>query len=384
MTSNINKKLFSFVFIFFYIFGICFAEEPYYFYDLPVGFSETYYEETDYTHMYSNPKYDLVMISKIGKEDLSVKETISNYLDKLSATYDLEEFKWNNSNSAFSLFEMKIDNSTFEGAATCVELDNKEKLFTILYCPDSLFNDYFVFIFSTLNSLCINDEYYNKPGILITSLEKEFTHENIKINTKIKGINKQITIDNADIELSQTLIELEYKLLNYYRNDEKQIEAWQRYYRIIYKDNYGRIEPQIKEIIEELKKNAKKNKEEDIDLYIAQTLLSWVQNFNYVNSNTASESDFVSLCASLKGNSNDCDSRSMLICALLNYYGIKSVMLVSPEFSHAMVAINLDRPGQKFNYSGKEYLIGETTAHLTFGTIVKKFQDPSKWFVVSF
>jgi hypothetical protein len=75
----------------------------------------------------------------------------------------------------------------------------------------------------------------------------------------------------------------------------------------------------------------------------------------------------------------------MLISALLNYTGIDTAILISREYSHAVVVTDIPAPGQTFTMeNGREYLIGETTAKVTWGMIAQEHADKTKWIPVSF
>ena len=114
-------------------------------------------------------------------------------------------------------------------------------------------------------------------------------------------------------------------------------------------------------------------------------ILSWVQGFQYKRDNEkASNTDFTNLPAVLCGKGNDCDSRSMLVSVLLRAANLESFMLISREYSHAMVTFENPAPGQKYEVegTGREFLMGETTAKVTWGTISQEHADRRKWIPV--
>ena len=75
----------------------------------------------------------------------------------------------------------------------------------------------------------------------------------------------------------------------------------------------------------------------------------------------------------------------MLVSALLNYTGIDTAILISREYSHAVVVTDIPAPGQTFTMeNGREYLFGETTAKVTWGMIAQEHADRTKWIPVSF
>ena len=161
-------------------------------------------------------------------------------------------------------------------------------------------------------------------------------------------------------------------------------QAWERYYRQIYRDSYGRIDTVLSDIKNTIFPLCSEQNPKNPELCYAQTLLSWVQNFNYNRNTKKGQSDFTSVPNVICGVGNDCDSRSLLISILLNDIGTKTIMLVSGEYAHALVATSISAPGQKFIYNNQEYLIGETTAKVTWGMIAATMQDKSKFFAVEF
>ena len=75
----------------------------------------------------------------------------------------------------------------------------------------------------------------------------------------------------------------------------------------------------------------------------------------------------------------------MLVSILLNYIGIDTAILISHEYSHAMVVTDIPAPGQTYTMeNGREYLMGETTAKITWGMIAQEHADRTKWIPVTF
>ena len=154
---------------------------------------------------------------------------------------------------------------------------------------------------------------------------------------------------------------------------------------MIYRDNAGRMQQAAADIYNTLYPELKKAAPQDADIKYAQKLLSWVQGFDYERAHNKNESDFTSIPAAISGKGSDCDSRSMLISILLNYAGLNTAILISSEYSHAVVVTDIPAPGQTFTMeNGREYLFGETTAKVTWGMIAKDHADRTKWIPVSF
>ncbi len=352
--------------------------------DIPEGFKIADYTQDGMSYVFSHPNIPVTLVMKITEEaqSKSAAEVLQKNLNKLSAKGDTDSFIWNGSECGISSFTMTLDDNYF-GWSVSAPVKIKDYYVVLLcYAPESK-KGCEQFIISTVNSLCIDDEYLNTPGI-ITSYA--FPPEGRKaLSLKIGGKDIKSSVDKVDEEAAKFVIDLEYAVLNLYANHKMWKEAWQRYYRMIYRDNAGRLQQTASDIYKALYPELKKAAPQDVDIKYAQALLSWVQNFSYERANTKNESDFTSLTEAISGKGSDCDSRSMLISALLNYTGINTALLISREYSHAMVVTDIPAPGQTFTMEdGHEYLMGETTAKVTWGTIAADHADRTKWISVSF
>lgn len=352
--------------------------------DIPEGFEIADYSQDGMSYVFSHPNIPVTLVMKITEElqAKSAAEVLKKNLNKLSAKGETDSFEWNGTPCGISSFTMTLDDNYFGwSVAAPVKIQN---YYVVLLCyvPESQ-KGCEQFIISTVNSLCIDSEYLNKPGI-ITSYA--FPPEGRKaLSLQIGGKDIKTSLDKVDEEAAKFVVDLEYAVLNLYANHKMWKEAWQRYYRMIYRDNAGRLEQTAADIYKALYPDLKKAVPQDADIKYAQALLTWVQGFSYQRASNKNESDFTSLPAAISGKGSDCDSRSMLISALMNYTGIDTALLISREYSHAMVVTDIPAPGQTFTMEdGREYLMGETTAHVTWGTIAANHADRTKWISVSF
>ena len=80
-------------------------------------------------------------------------------------------------------------------------------------------------------------------------------------------------------------------------------------------------------------------------LELTRMLLSWVQDFQY--NRRQNSSDFNDLASVLQDKGSDCDSRSLLLCVLMEHYGIKSELFISREYSHAICGFDLPGKGAR-------------------------------------
>jgi hypothetical protein len=173
-----------------------------------------------------------------------------------------------------------------------------------------------------------------------------------------------------DARAAQSLVEREARILA--REKNGQISAWRRYYRMIYRDSYHRLDG----IVEGMKAvlSARAVQEKDIPA----VFLSWIQDFSYQRTGTLA--DFLSPLSVAISASGDCDSRALFYAEILRHFGLDAIVLVSPYYAHAMAGIALDRDGAAFTFDGKKYLVAEMTEKVDMGLIAKSMADPNAWY----
>ena len=351
--------------------------------DIPEGFEIADYTQDGMSYVFSHPNIPVTLVMKITEEPSSnAALVLKKNLTKLNAKGDTDSFNWNGANCGISNFTMTLDDNYFGWGVTAPVKIEDYYVLLLCYAPQSK-KACEQFIISTINSLCIDAERLNTPGIITSYAFPAESRKAISLN--IGGKQIKTTIDKSDIEAAKFTIDLEYAVLTLYASHNLWKEAWQRYYRMIYRDNAGRMEAAAADIYNALYPELKKLYPYDAEIKYAQALLSWVQTFNYDRAKSKNESDFTSIPAAITGTGSDCDSRSILISIFLNYMGIDTAILISREYSHAMVVTDIPAPGQTFTMeNGREYLMGETTARVTWGTIAADHADRTKWIPVSF
>lgn len=365
--------LLTFVFCSTFIFAESLIDEKFgYSMDLPEGYVLDSSSDDGLMFLFTHPSMHVNLILRIYENtDALTAQKIA--LGKLGAQYQTDSFMWGSKNCSVSTFTMTLDDN-YEGLSFSSPLNNDEaSLVAIAYVKQANYTKASQFMMSMLNSLSVDEETDNLPGILITYLFPSEGSE--KITLDIGGKKISTAIDKSDVEANQFVVDMEFGCFSHYASHKLWKEAWQRYYKMVYKDSKARLKNVSKDIYKGLKI---KNKTD-----YANTLLQWTQDFPYKRDNQKnSSSDFTPVMAVLKGEGNDCDSRSMLVSALLNIAGFDSIMIISREYSHAMVGLNLTAPGQTFSFNNKNYLYGETTAPVTFGKVAQNQMDFSKWIVV--
>jgi hypothetical protein len=277
-------------------------------------------------------------------------------------------FKWRNRGAAIG----QIASSASAGWALAVELAGG-KGWLALACttaPDRA-TELEGLIISTLDSVFTDDGSWFETGPMTAfawGKEKDITAYYDDGKRKI-----EVPLNSVDAEANQSVVDREFGLLTAYLETPLVYDAWKRYYRLIWRDAWARLSKAGFILGNNLPAEPEK---------AAAELLAWTQGFTYVRNPNGS--DFDSLPDAFVTKKADCDSRSLLLVLLLNQMGIDAILLVSPEYSHAVAAIDCPGSGARYAYGGKNYLIADTTAKVGLGLIAQDMADPAKWFAVSF
>lgn len=209
--------------------------------------------------------------------------------------------------------------------------------------------------------------------------------------------------DPAELEATQTLIEREARVLASYTpegNDRpgsrgssdsapgagaegeqfrgsrdqgvpEWVAAWRRYFRMIYRDNYPRLEELANALDEQFRS-------EGATYYdVPKQILDWLQSYEYLRTGTLS--DFVAPLVGITEQKGDCDSLAMIYTILLQHLGYESVIMVSAEYSHAMVGVDMPGTGARFPFDGREWLVAELTADVEIGMIEQSMSNIDGW-----
>ncbi|MBQ5998666.1 MAG: hypothetical protein IJL70_04270 [Treponema sp.] len=354
--------------------------------DLPEGFKVAGYTPDGMSYQFRHDRLPVDFVMKIYnyEETVPANKVLAGTLKKLSATYEgIGTFTWSNRICAITTFSSKATSKNgSKGWATGIPLrDGETVLVLICYADAEKADDCEQFIISSINSLAIGEESKKLPGIITTYAYGGSKVKNVLLS--IKGKNIQTSIDEEDAEANQFVIECEYAVLRLYAADPKWKEAWTRYYRTIFRDSYSRVQKTAFDIKSQFINYAKKKNPENPEAVINEILLEWVQEFPYERAKDQKKSDFTNLPDILQGKGSDCDSRSMLVCCIMEQLGVKSELFISREYSHAVYGADLNLPGAKIATGGKEFLLNETTAKgIKPGLMAKDMSDTEKWIPV--
>ncbi len=298
----------------------------------------------------------------------SAEEALKNVTGQLSSTGPLVSFAWRQRDASISRIEAK----ELAGWSVALELANK-KGWLVMACVASPDKAVALepLIISTLDTVYTDEGSWFEPGPMTAFAWASDGPTNAEV--RFGGETKTVPFAKIDAEANQAIIDREFSLLTGYLDTEHMYAAWKRYYRMIYRDSWTRLERAIFAINSLLPKESEK---------AAAALLSWTQGFTYERNREGA--DFLNLPEAMTTLKGDCDSRALLLVIMLNQMGVDAILLVSPEYSHALAAIDCPGEGARFSYGKKKYLIADTTAKVGLGMIAEDMANPDKWFAVAF
>ncbi len=314
----------------------------------------------------------------------SPRDALTDIFSKLGAAGDIDDTDWRNADTVIGNFTMNLGGIGYTGWAVAARL---AEVPGILCSLSYVQNEYAAlggvdqFVISCADSLNIDAGSYREAGPITSYAYPRTAKQSYPLN--INGTPVTVQLDADDVAADRFVVEREYAVLTMYAESPLWKEAWQRYYRQIFRNSCGRLKSaafQIQNALSRTMDPSTAMNSKEADYYLAQQLLSWTQNFTYERDYTTS--DFTPVTAALTGSGCDCDSRSMLITCLLMNMGIPSSIFVSREYSHAVVGVQLDVPGARLDTEDGIFVLGETTAKVKLGLMAKDMSDSTKWIYV--
>ncbi len=302
-------------------------------------------------------------------------------IERLGSKTDVVAFNWRGIPSAISEFDIRLNGKAYSGRGVAAELPIHNMTVVLLcYSLAEYKRECAQFVISTLNSLSIGSDGMRMPGIITDYAFPEQEMQQARLSVNGKKILTRIDSDAA--EAAQFVVDCEYAVLKLYAGNARWQEAWQRYYRLLFRDGYSRLTTAAADIKTAIFPDALKKNPKNPEAALNEILLNYVQQFKYERGNLE-DSDFTNVVDCLTGAGSDCDSRSMLMCILLEQCGIKTTFFVSHEYRHAVYGANIQAPGAKIAVNGAEYLLGETTQkNLKPGLIEQSMTNTEKWIPV--
>ena len=320
--------------------------------------------------------FDIVVYSGVYG---SIKELVDDVNRRLSNQGNSDFFKYKDRQAAI----LGLSFNSFSGWALCVELDSPAGtaagtavgttppfLLALAYDQDGS-DALSLFHMSALDSIIPSSEERFFPGPI---MEYSYPRGEPK-QAALFSSGVSAMIRENDAQAAQDLIEREFNILKNYLTAPNWKEAWIRYYRMIYRDSFDRVSPAAVALGQRW--DGDKVANHDTARIFAQKALAFVQGFKYERD--LNGSDFINLVTAVTEGRGDCDSRAMLWAIISAHAGIRTAMMVSREYNHAMGLADIDGTGARFDAYETRWLVAETTDNVDIGLIAQDVSDARLW-----
>jgi len=369
-------RFYYFLLIFLLISVITGAEEFYiaeydYFLDMPVGWQV--YDVSDISRAaFANSSLTAVVqvISMAGESYQSADAMYEELCTEIGAEGDAAPFLFSGRDSVFSDLGFTSNGSEMRGYFIFIN-GRKFDFILMAFSGNAYYEEIHDFLLSVLDSFSPSSGEKYHPGPVSQFYYPFPGGDEQQTVLIINNRQGSIPYDQREVAATQVLIEREARILASYEEKENRVGAWQRYYRMIYRDNYHRLD----NLYQFLKNIYRTGGAGVADL--PRDLLAWVQGFSY--SRTGTLADLQSPLSSALTRMGDCDSRALLYTMLLHHFKIDALFLVSSHYSHSLAGVNVPGQGARIYFNDNSYLIAETTAQVDLGLIDRDMADPSGW-----
>jgi hypothetical protein len=270
----------------------------------------------------------------------------------------------------------------------CMDGKEGERDYLLLsYADAEAYSGYENFLISAIDSFSPDASGLRLPGPASWSAFPADAKKDGSAALNYGGASLTFPVAKGEAAALQVFIEREARVLSAYADEPLLRDlAWKRYYRMIYRDSYHRLDALAFVVGVEIERRAASGSgARPADREYVEAVLAWVQDFAFTRLKTDSDLMNPIDCA-LKGD-GDCDARALLMAILLHHWNIDAGIAVSYAYSHALALVDL--AGSKgFNAGiiadGKRYLVAETTAKEKPGLIEESQADPEKWIGIGF
>jgi hypothetical protein len=348
-----------------------------FFVDMPSGFSLKDGDGASrfaFTDPEGGMEYDILAYESGRFPDAAA--LASRSLGKLGSSGDSTPYSYEGRKAVFAELGFALDGVKQKGYGLFISGrgsgPSKEDSYALLaYAPEADFEAYSDLILSCLDCFSIDAAARRSPGPLSQfTLEWPPKRDGEKTVSLVGGGSVPLPWAEAEADQEAQTDQREYKVLSAYANETVLWrDAWARFYRMAYRESAARLDRLALE-------TARLVPRED-PTETARRILAWVQGFAYERNGTGM--DFIPPLAAAYGATGECDSRVVVAAIILERLGIDAILMVSREYSHAMLGVDVPGGGQRFEFNGKKYLVGETTTKVGIGMIAAGMADWTKW-----
>jgi len=355
--------------------GALSAANPVYGYsvDLPVGWVEA--DNSDPAHIgFLSPNADamiqiLALSPGAGSDGLEIARFM---LEEIEGVGEPESFEYQSRSAALS--DVAFATGGLEVQGYMITVNDRQADYVIMaFAATESFELAHGHLLSSLDSFSLDEASRRFPGP-VSQYFYPFPAPNERAS-RLSFLDQPVpfAVDPGVEDAAQVLVDREARILEPYGATDRETfsDAWRRYFRMIYRDNYTRLEPLSREI------DAILEAEGIPRVDYPHELLAWLQGFDYVR--TGGLSDFQPPISCLTSGTGDCDSLGMTYVILLHHLGFDAILMASDRYAHALAAVDVQGPGARFPFEGTDWLVAELTEDVALGQIAASMADPEGW-----
>lgn len=341
--------------------------------DLPVGWSGAGAESTDHI-AFVNPSGEamLQIIALDPMTAINATALADAMANSLEATAEPEAYTYQGHDATLSDISFEMSGEPVRGYM--ITIDAPEADFVLLsFAFEETYEVAHDHLISAADSFALGEEGRLYPGP-VSQFFYPFPGPDAQTQMlRFDGSRLPFAYDRGELEASAVLVEREARVLAPYGalDEDTAYDAWRRYFRQIYRDNFMRLEAvafEIEDILEDQGVSRDEYPEE---------ILDWLQSFEF--SRAGGLSDFMPPILCLSTSAGDCDSLAMTYVIILHHLGFDAIMMASNRYDHALAAVDVDGGGARYSYEGRDWLIAELTADVELGQIRADIADPAGW-----
>lgn len=362
------RRLFFVFLLIFQIFSFSYAQN--YEIDIPEEFELLDSDDDGKGFMLFNQSAKTFCVIRESAEYRSAEQALSAMIQKMGAKAAIKRIQWNHNDCAVTQsFAWVLNGEQKSGRATAIpERDGKNIIIVICFGDGSQLSK--MMCDSIVDSVSVDRAGKFSPGIITALLYPQGEEKEIAL--EIGGKRILTAIDQNAENAEKYVISREFEIMKAFISSPKWKEAWIRYYNQIYRTAYFYLQRPAFDIATVIYQS---------DTQFSAAILNWLQYFDYERSENANDADFVPATTAIQTKHNDCDSRSIILAAILNQTAVPATVFVSRDYSHMIAGVNLKDAGFKIQGANKDfYLTAETTSKgLSLGRIPADIADRSKW-----
>ncbi|TVR65718.1 MAG: hypothetical protein EA427_17555 [Spirochaetaceae bacterium] len=374
--------------------------------DIPVGWEVLDAQRADFVS-FTDPARKAVfqIIAFPGEQFVTARDLDAFIRERFGAAGNQSDFRYLGDHAVFADYTFSTGEDAGEGSPITVRgymvfINGDEFDFALMtYAVLDHYEWYHDILLSALDSFSPDARHRMQPGPVST-----FYAAPVKEQLRESGVDGRSAAAGASVlplpsgeehllapriaseglrEAAQVLIEREARVLADYAPPEgasarfgdgpvpEWARAWRRYFRMVYRDNYDRLESVAEALFDDLASQGVPREE------MPARILAWLQEAQYQR--TSSLSDLMSPAWCLVEFAGDCDSLGLTYAILLHHLGFEAILMVSIEYAHALVGVDVPGEGARFPFEGRQWLVAELTVQVPIGQIAEDMSDIGGW-----